>query len=73
MDKRSKLDSKLEKCIFIKYKDGVKGYKLWNLVTSKEFDSIDKFFSEQRKRGCLQAQEVSLWSKTTAQDVVLEF
>jgi hypothetical protein len=26
----SKLDKKVEKCIFIGYKDGLKGYKLWN-------------------------------------------
>ena len=31
--KRTKLDSKFEKCIFIGYKDGLKGYKLWNPVT----------------------------------------
>jgi hypothetical protein len=29
-ENRSKLDNKVEKCIFIGYKDGVKGYKLWN-------------------------------------------
>ena len=29
------MDSKFEKCIFIRYKDGLKGYKLWNLVTRK--------------------------------------
>ena len=29
-ENRSKLDKKVEKCIFIGYKDGVKGYKLWN-------------------------------------------
>ena len=34
-DKRKKLDSKSEKCIFIGYKDGLKGYKLWNPVTRK--------------------------------------
>lgn len=34
-EKRSKLDSKEKKSIFIDYKDGVKGYKLWNLVTRK--------------------------------------
>jgi hypothetical protein len=29
-ENRSKLDKKAEKCIFIGYKDGLKGYKLWN-------------------------------------------
>jgi hypothetical protein len=29
-ENRSKLDNKDEKCIFIGYKDDVKGYKLWN-------------------------------------------
>jgi hypothetical protein len=29
-ENRSKLDKKDEKSIFIGYKDGVKGYKLWN-------------------------------------------
>ena len=32
-EKRRKLDNKDEKCIFIGYKDGMKGYKLWNHVT----------------------------------------
>ena len=34
-DKRTKLDSKFEKCICVGYKDGLKGYKLWNPVTRK--------------------------------------
>ena len=34
-EKRSKLDNKDKKCIFVGYKDGIKDYKLWNLVTSK--------------------------------------
>ena len=27
-DKRSKLDNKVEKCMFVSYKDGIKSYKL---------------------------------------------
>ena len=34
-DKRTKLDNKSERCIFIGYKDGLKGYKLWNLEIRK--------------------------------------
>ena len=34
-EKRRKLDNKAEKCIFVGYKDGIKGYKLWNPVTRK--------------------------------------
>ena len=32
-ERRNKLDNKLEKCIFIGYKDGIKGYKMWNPIT----------------------------------------
>lgn len=34
-EKRSKLGSKSEKCIFIGCKDGLKGYKLWNSMIKK--------------------------------------
>ena len=34
-ENRSKLDYKAEKCIFVAYKDGMKSYKRWNLVTKK--------------------------------------
>ena len=34
-EKRTKLDNKCERCIFIGYKDGLKGYKLWNPETRK--------------------------------------
>eukprot|EP00253_Pinus_taeda_P028404 PITA_28404 len=45
-EKRTKLDSKYEKCIFIRYKDGLKGYKLWNLVTWKVVYNQDVVFRE---------------------------
>jgi hypothetical protein len=34
-ENKSKLDKKDEKCIFIGYKDGMKGYKIWNPETKK--------------------------------------
>jgi hypothetical protein len=45
-ENRSKLDKKDEKCIFIGYKDGVKGYKLWNSETKKTIYSRDVVFIE---------------------------
>ncbi len=40
------MDSKSEKCIFIGYKDGLKGYNLWNPVTRKVLYSRDVVFKE---------------------------
>jgi len=40
------LDSKSEKCIFIGYKDGLKGYKLWKPATRKVVYSRDVVFRE---------------------------
>ena len=45
-EKRTKLDSKSEKCIFIGYKDGLKGYKLWNPVIKKDVYNPDVVFKE---------------------------
>jgi hypothetical protein len=33
--KMSKLDKKVAKCIFIGYKDGLQGYKIWNPENKK--------------------------------------
>ena len=44
--KRTKLDSKSERCIFIRYKDGLKGYKIWNTETRKVVYSLDVVFRE---------------------------
>eukprot|EP00253_Pinus_taeda_P021890 PITA_21890 len=45
-EKSTKLDSKSEKCLFIGYKDGLKGYKLWNRVTWKVVYNQDVVFRE---------------------------
>ena len=44
--KRSKLDNKDEKCIFVSFKDAIKGYKIWNPVTMKIVYSRDVVFRE---------------------------
>jgi hypothetical protein len=45
-ERRQKLDSKLEKYIFIGYKVGVKGYKLWKPATKTRVYSRDVIFRE---------------------------
>eukprot|EP00253_Pinus_taeda_P003280 PITA_03280 len=45
-EKRTKLDNKFEKCIFIGYKDSLKGYKLWKPVTRKVVYNRDVVFKE---------------------------
>ena len=42
------MDKKAEKCIFIGYKDGLKGYKLWNPETKKVVYSRDVVFREMK-------------------------
>ena len=48
------MDNKDEKCIFIGYKDGVKGYKLQNLETKKIVYSGDVVFREVKR--CVQTR-----------------
>ena len=45
-EKRSKLDNKIEWCMLIGYKDGLKGYKLWNSETRKVVYNQDVVFRE---------------------------
>jgi hypothetical protein len=47
-ENRSKLDKKVEKCIFIGYKYGLKGYKIWNPETKKVVYSRDVVFREMK-------------------------
>ena len=45
-EKRIKLDNQAKKCIFVSYKDGIKGYKPWNIVTRKIVYNRDVVFIE---------------------------
>ena len=45
-EKRSKLENKAVKCIFIGYSVGVKGYKLWDPVACKVLYSRNVIFRE---------------------------
>ena len=40
---------KQKKCIFVGYKDGIKGYRLWNPVTRKIVYSRDVVFREVKR------------------------
>ena len=45
-ERRKKLDNKSEKCIFIVYKDGINGYKLWNPTTRTTIYNKDAIFKK---------------------------
>ena len=45
-ENRRKMDNKVEKCFFMGYKDGVKGYNLWNPKTKSIVYSWDVVFRE---------------------------
>jgi hypothetical protein len=45
-EKRSKLDKKEVKCIFIGYKEGMKGYKLWDPASRRKMYNRDVVFRE---------------------------
>jgi hypothetical protein len=45
-EKRSKLDKKVVKCIFIGYKEGMKGYKLWDPASRRTMYNRDVVFKE---------------------------
>ncbi|KAK8926133.1 hypothetical protein KSP39_PZI018401 [Platanthera zijinensis] len=66
-EKRGKLDMKSERCIFVGYKDGIKGYKLWNPVTKTVTYSKDVVFHEVRPQVTTRVEE-----EKDAEKVVVE-
>eukprot|EP01018_Ginkgo_biloba_P037661 Gb_24335 [translate_table: standard] len=42
-EKRTKLDYKAQKCIFVGYGDGIKGYKCWNPESQKIEGKVEKY------------------------------
>ena len=51
-EKRTKLDNKSEMCIFIGYKEGLKGYKFWNPEIRKVVYNRDVVFREVKDVTC---------------------
>jgi transposase InsO family protein len=47
-EKRSKMDKKAVKCIFIGYREGMKGYKLWDPASRRTMYNRDVVFREVR-------------------------
>ena len=45
-ERRQNINSKLENCIFVGYKNGAKGYKLWNPTIGTAIYSKDVIFVE---------------------------
>eukprot|EP00253_Pinus_taeda_P027597 PITA_27597 len=65
-EKRTKLDSKFEKSIFIGYKDGLKGYKLWNPVTRKEPEKIEFELKEEESDSIVEDESEDEEPQTSA-------
>jgi len=67
--RRTKLDDKSEKCIFVGYGERKMGYKLYNLITKKVIMSRDVIFEEDKTWQWKDDQEAVKWIST---DLILE-
>jgi len=67
--RRTKLDDKSEKCIFVGYGDRRMGYKLYNPITKKIIMSRDVIFEEDKTWQWNDDQEAVKWIST---DLILE-
>eukprot|EP00253_Pinus_taeda_P035717 PITA_35717 len=72
-EKQTKLDSKSEKCIFIGYKNGLKSYKLWNLVRRKVVYSRDVVFREVKDvikhKEAVDSEDGKLWKEAMVDEM----
>ena len=59
IEERSKLDSKSKKCIFLEFKKGVKGHKLWDPVAQKVVISRDVVFDKKSMIEAFRKEEES--------------
>ena len=66
---RTNLDPKSRKCIFLCFEKGVKGYRLWDLISKKKVISRDVIFDEtfMLKQNEVEVCEDSPKEKSTAQ------
>jgi transposase InsO family protein len=67
--RRTKLDDKSEKCIFVGYGERRMGYKLYNPITKKVIMSRDVIFEEDKTWQWKDDQEVVKWIST---DLILK-
>jgi hypothetical protein len=67
--RRTKLDDKSEKCIFVGYGDRRMGYKLYNPITKKVIMSRDVIFEEDKTWQWNDDQEAVTWIST---DLIIE-
>ena len=67
--RRTKLDDKSEKCIFVGYGDRRMGYKLYNPITKKVIISRDVIFKKDKTWEWKEDQEEIKWINT---DLILE-
>jgi len=67
--RRTKLDDKSEKCIFVGYGERRMGYKLYNPITKKVIMSRDVIFEEDKTWQLKDDQEAVKWIST---DLILE-
>ena len=69
---RNKLDAKSKECIFIGYRDGVKGYKLWDPVGQKVIISKNVIFDESKLMSPTESMEVQSTNSEVQNDNEIE-